>query len=131
MNVIARHAAALAFGALALQAVAGDFDGTRPFLCSVIVTNDCALGTPCIHGIAEDVNLPQFVKVDFKAKQISARGRTAPIQNSNRSNGMLMIQGEQDRRAFSLTVAEDTGAFVAAVAGDGEGFMVFGACTLY
>jgi hypothetical protein len=131
MIVIARHAAALALGALALQAWAGDFDGTRPFICSVIDTNDCALGTACIHGIAEDVNLPQFVKVDFQAKQISARGRTAPIQTSSRSNGMLMIQGEQDRRAFSLTIAEDTGAMVAAVAGDGEGFMVFGACTLY
>jgi hypothetical protein len=131
MSFIARPAAVLLFGALALQSAAADFDGTRPFICSVIDTNDCALGTPCIHGIAEDVNLPQFVKIDFKAKQISARGRTAPIQNSSRANGMLMIQGEQDQRAFSVTVAEDTGAFVAAVAGDGEGFMVFGACTLY
>jgi len=130
MGTITRHAAVLAFAAFALQCGAADFDGTKPFICSVIDTNDCALGTPCIHGIAEDVNLPQFVKIDFAGRQISARGRTATIQNAMRSNGMLVIQGTQDRRSFSITVAEDSGSLVGAIAGDEEGFVLFGACTL-
>ena len=130
MGTITRHAAALAFAAFALQCGAADFDGTKPFICSVIDTNDCALGTPCLHGIAEDVNLPQFVKIDFAGRQISARGRTATIQNAMRSNGMLVIQGTQDRRSFTITVAEDSGALVGAITGDGEGFVLFGACTL-
>ena len=130
MGSMTRHAAVLAFAALALPCGAADFDGTKPFICSVIDTNDCALGTSCIHGIAEDVNLPQFLKIDFAGRQLSARGRTAPIHNATRSNGMLMIQGSQDRRSFSITVAEDTGSLVGAIAGDEEGFIVFGACTL-
>jgi hypothetical protein len=130
MRPLAGPVAALLLAALALPAVAADFDGTKPFICSVIDTNDCALGTACIHGIAEDLNLPQFLKVDFAARQLSARGRTAPIQNAAQVNGMLVIQGTQDRRSFSITVAEDTGALVGAIAGDGEGFVVFGACTL-
>jgi hypothetical protein len=130
MASIARLAPALLLAVLGLPAGAADFDGSKPFICSVIDTNDCALGTSCIHGIAEDVNLPQFVKIDFAGRQISARGRSAPIQSTSHSNGMLVIQGAQDRRSFSLTVEENTGAFVAAIAGDGEGFVVFGACTL-
>jgi hypothetical protein len=130
MGSLTPRAAASIFAALALQAFAVDFDGTKPFICSVIDTNDCDLGTPCIHGIAEDVNLPQFVKVDFAGRQLSARGRTAPIQNATRSNGMMVIQGTQDRRSFTITVAEDSGALVGAIAGDGEGFVLFGACTL-
>ena len=130
MRSIMRHAAALAVAVFSLPCGAADFDGTKPFICSVIDTNDCALGTPCIHGIAEDVNLPQFVKIDFAGRQISARGRTATIQNAMRSNGMLVIQGTQDRRSFSITVAEDSGSLVGAIAGDEEGFVLFGACTL-
>ena len=125
-----RCAAALAFCALVTQAPAADFDGTKPFICSIIDANDCALGIACIHGLAEDVNLPQFIKVDFAAKTIGARGRTAPIQSSTRASGMLVIQGVQDKRAYSITVAEDTGSLVGTVARDGEAFAVFGACTL-
>jgi hypothetical protein len=126
----AHCAAALDLCTLAVQAAAADFDGSRPFLCAVIDANDCALGIACIHGVAEDVNLPQFIKVDFAAKTISARGRTAPIQSSTRSESMLVIQGVQQRRAFSITVADDTGSFVGTVAGDGEALAVFGACTI-
>jgi hypothetical protein len=127
----ARCAAALALCALgAAQAPAADFDGTRPFICSVIDANDCALGIACVHELAEDVNLPQFIKVDFDGKTIGARGRTTPIQSSMRANGMLFIQGVQGKRAYSITVTEDTGSFVGTVAGDGEAFAVFGSCTL-
>jgi hypothetical protein len=125
-----RCAAVLVLCVLGAQAPAADFDGSKPFICSVIDANDCALGIACVHELAEDVNLPQFIKVDFGAKTISARGRTTPIQSSTRSNGMLVIQGVQDKRAYSITVTEDRGAFVGTVAGDGEAFAVFGACTL-
>jgi hypothetical protein len=130
MTSIARGVAALGLAALALQAAAAEFDGSKPFICSVIDANDCALGTACIHELAEDINLPQFLKVDFAGKQLTARGKTAPILSSSRSNGMLVIQGVQARRSYSLTVSEETGDFVGAIAGDGEGFVVFGACTV-
>jgi hypothetical protein len=126
----ARCAAVLLLCALGAQAPAADFDGTRPFLCAVTDANDCALGIACVHELAQDVNLPQFIKVDFAAKTIGARGRTAPIQSSSRSAGMLIIQGVQDKRAYSITVDEETGSLVGTVAGDGEAFAVFGACTL-
>jgi hypothetical protein len=126
----AQGAAILLLCVLAARAPAADFDGTRPFICAVIDANDCALGIACIHELAQDVNLPQFIKVDFGAKTISARGRTAPIQSTSRSSGMLVIQGVQEKRAYSITVAEETGSFVGTVAGDGEAFAVFGACTL-
>jgi hypothetical protein len=120
-------AAALCF--TVVPAVAADFDGTKPLVCSAIEANDCALGIGCLKGLAEDVNVPQFIRLDFSARTISARGRTTKLQNHSRANGLLTIQGVENDRAFSITVSESSGKLVGAIAGDEEGFMIFGACT--
>jgi len=109
---------------------AADFDGSKPFLCSLIEAHDCAPGTACIKGLAEDLKLPQFVRIDFQARTFAARGRTSPIRNAQRVDGQLIFQGFENGRAFSVTVGESSGRVVGAIAGDGEAFVVFGACTL-
>lgn len=80
-------------------------------------------------GIAEDINVPQFIRLDFVAKTINARGRTAPMQSQGRADGMLAVQGFEGGRAYSITISEASGKLVGAIAGDEEGFVVFGACT--
>jgi hypothetical protein len=112
-----------------VPALAADFDGSRPLICSAIEANDCALGIGCLKGLAEDVNVPQFIRFDFAGKTVSARGRTTTMQNQTRANGMLAIQGFENSRAFSITVSENSGKLVGAIAGDEEGFLIFGACT--
>lgn len=114
----------------ATAAAAADFDGSKPFLCASIEASDCTSGQHCEKGLPADLNLPQFVRVDFGARSISASGRTSAIQNVTRGSGMLVMQGTDQRRAWSITVDEQTGRLVAAVAGDDEAFVVFGACTL-
>ena len=112
-----------------VPALAADFDGSKPLICSAIEANDCALGIGCLKGLAEDVNVPQFIRLDFSEKTLSARGRTTTMQNHTRANGMLTIQGIENARAFSITVSENSGKLVGAIAGDEEGFVIFGACT--
>jgi len=113
----------------AAPAVAADFDGSKPLICAAIDANDCALGIGCARGIAEDVNVPQFIRIDFSAKTITAAGRTSPMQSQARADGMLALQGFEGRRAFSITISESSGKLVGAIAGDEEGFLIFGACT--
>ena len=57
-------------------------------------------------------------------------GRESPIKNVERANGKTILQGAQAERGWTLTIAEDTGKMSATVSTDGEGFIVFGACTL-
>jgi hypothetical protein len=110
-------------------AVAADFDGSKPLICSSIEAHDCALGITCERAIAEDLNVPQFIRLDFTAKTLSARGRTSKMQSYVRSAGMLIVQGVENSRAFSVTISEASGKLVGAIAADEEGFMIFGACT--
>jgi hypothetical protein len=110
-------------------AFAADFDGSKPLICASIEAHDCGLGITCERAIAEDLNVPQFIRVDFTAKTLSARGRTTKMQSHARSDGMLIVQGVENARAFSITISEQTGKLVGAIAADEEGFMIFGACT--
>ena len=112
----------------AAPALAADFDGSKALICSTIETHDCAAGTTCERGLAEDINVPQFIRLDFAKKTISARGRTSTIRYA-RSGGMLVIQGFENNRAFSATISEQSGKLVAAIAADEAGYLIFGACT--
>jgi hypothetical protein len=83
----------------------------------------------CERAIPEDLNVPQFIRLDFIAKTMSARGRSTKMQSNTRSDGMLIVQGFENSRAFSITISEQNGKLVGAIAADEQGFMIFGACT--
>jgi hypothetical protein len=120
---------AVALCVAAASAAAADFDGSKPLICSAIETHDCIAGTLCDRGLAEDINVPQFIRLDFAAKTLSARGRSSPMKSFARGDGMLVIQGFENKRAVSITINEQSGKLVGAVAADQEGFIIFGACT--
>ena len=114
---------------------AGKYDGSVPFLCVPIVVFECADDGPdgeCKRRTAAAVNLPQFLNVDPKAMKVhsGAEGRQSPVRNVEHLNGNLIIQGGQDGRGWTMTVSEETGKMSATVSSEGEGFVVFGACTL-
>ena len=113
---------------LAAPALAAGIDGSRSLLCSTVEANDCTSGTACVRGLPQDINVPQYVKLDLAGRTISARGRTSTIQGATRVNGVLIVQGSENRRAFSFTVSEKTGRLVGAIAGEDEAFVVFGTC---
>ena len=57
-------------------------------------------------------------------------GRLSPIHRVEHVDGSLIVQGGQTGRAWSLTIAEDTGKLLATISAEGAGFVIFGACTL-
>ena len=65
---------AVIVGAVALfmapsgASAAGKYDGSVPMLCSPVVVSECRLEGECRRVTADSVNLPQFLKVDVKAK---------------------------------------------------------------
>jgi hypothetical protein len=115
-------------------AVAGDFDGSQPLLCATIKAIECGMEGECSQGTAESVNIPQFFRINFKEKMISATRetgdkRTSRIRHLDHMQGKLILQGMGDDLAWSLAVSEETGKVVITASGDQVGFVVFGACT--
>ena len=123
-------------------AVAGDFDGSKPLICAVMDLVECQPGGKCQQVTAEDVGIPQFLKINFKEKKISAiqadgGKRTTTIENFEKIDGKVIIQGAEDGIegvrdgvGWSLAIAEETGKTVLTASGDEVGFVIFGACTL-
>ena len=120
-------------GALGKTATAA-FDGASPLLCVPIEVTDCEAYGGCIVTTVEDVNIPQFIRLDFEKKTASGTlsdgtMRTVGIERMERENGMMVLQGGQEGRGWSVTIGEDTGKMTLTASGDRFGFIIFGACT--
>ena len=125
-----------------LPAVAGDFDGSKPLLCAVMDIVECGPGGNCQKVMAEEVGIPQFIRINFKEKKISATqssgsNRSTTIKNSEHIDGKLILQGAEDGvedvrdgLGWSIAISEESGKMVLTASGDEVGFVVFGACTL-
>jgi hypothetical protein len=117
-----------------LQTWAGDFDGSKPLICSVIQTVACTRDGEVDKGTAEDVDLPQFFFIDFEKKVVTGKTaegevRETKIESIKHEDGKLMIQGVQRGRAWSAVINETTGKTTIIGATDEAGFVVFAACT--
>lgn len=124
-----------------LPVTAGDFDGSQPLLCAFMDIIECNAGGECFEVTAESVNAPQFLRIDFRKKNISATRasgdkRTTKIERMERIDGKLVLQGVEDGEegvrdglGWSLAIGEATGKLVLTASGDQVGFVIFGACT--
>jgi hypothetical protein len=111
---------------------AARFDGSVPMLCASTVVMECGAEGECRRGTPASVNLPEFLKVDVAAKRVYAEGtgRESPIRNLEHLDGVLVLQGGQNGRAWSMTITEATGKMSSTISTEGEGFVIFGACTV-
>jgi hypothetical protein len=109
---------------------AGKYDGSVPFLCVPTAVAECVAEGECRPGTAESENLPDFFKIDLKAKTVRTedKGRQSPIERIERAPGEVVLSGSESGRAWVLMVQEKTGRMSAAVTGDGESFVIFGIC---
>ena len=87
---------------IAVSAVeAGDFDGTRPLLVSVIRAVECVPDGTCSEVPLASIELPQFLKIDFTKKTIrsAAADDETPatmIERQEVVDGKLILQGAED-----------------------------------
>ena len=114
--------------------VADDLSGEDVLLCSATQATVCTAEGECNTGPPWNWNIPQFVEVNLKGKIVSTtkasgENRSTPIKNMERKDGLLVLQGVENRRAFSFVVEETTGNLSAAVAREEITVSVFGGCT--
>ena len=119
---------------VSLGAVAADFDGSRPSLMAIIDVIACHPGGVCETMTPQEAGLPRFLEIDVVKKEIREIGdaeeeRRTMIQNVTTGESVLVLQGAQNGRGWSLTITEARGEAVAKVSDPVSGFVLFGACT--
>ena len=115
---------------------AADFDGSQPLLCAVTRIVEYTQKEGCKEILAEDVNLPEFLVIDFSKKTIESMeegGRVSVIDSIKEIEGKLILQGAEGGPrgggGWTLAIQEGNGKFVLTASGDLVALVVFGACT--
>lgn len=126
--------AALVAATGATASRADDLTGQQRFLCTASQVTLCYTDGDCDKGSPWDFDVPQFIEVDLQAKRLSTtkasgQSRTTPIVNMQRDAGQVVLQGYENKRAFSFLIDEKTGWMTVAVARRDVAVTVFGACT--
>jgi len=141
MKIIGKQVFVIVASCFGVTAIAADFNGSETLLCSFAQVVECDLGSECHDVTSESVDAPDFVKLDFRRKKItaiSAGVESAPddIDNVLDLASYVVVQGVQggaegaaDTLAWSASINHETGLIVVTAAGENAGFVVFGACT--
>ena len=117
---------------------ATSFDGSKPLICAMMKAMECTPEDGCEEVTVESINVSQFVKIDFKKKEITAinTDKKTPIEHMEHVDGKIIIQGAEegiegirDGVGWTAAIAEDTGKMIVTASGEQVGFVIFGACT--
>ena len=124
----------LAIIALAQMAPAGDLGEATEILCSPSWVISCAENHVCETGLPTEWNIPEHVIADLEKKTLSSPGaggetRKTAIESAHPENGLIIIQGHELGRAFSLVVSESTGSLSGSITTENLTIAIFGGCT--
>jgi hypothetical protein len=123
-----------AAAALAPIAGADDLTGQDRILCAAVEVTRCLESGTCTSELPWNLNIPQFIEIDLKAKtfsttRASGENRATAIRTLIREDELLVLQGFEAGRAFSFVIHEPSGMASVAVARDGLTVSIFGSCT--
>ena len=138
MNVRTLNLVAFVTGLFGTSIAAADFVGTEALMCSLGHVIECIVDSECRTVTNSSVDAPDFVKLNFRKKQIVSMtaGKDSPAQDITVTDltTHLFVQGTQgsgqgDALGYSLSIDKATGQMTGAAAGENAGFIIFGACT--
>ena len=123
----------LAAMVLPLAVSAADLDGSKTLICAPMGAYHCKVVGGCEVMDREDME-NRFLRIDFERKKISGAGLVQNDLNSDidrleRTEEALILQGEEDGLAWSISIDRKDGDMGITVSGPEDGFVIFGACT--
>ena len=125
-------------GLLLLGSSATAIDTSETILCAVTQVNECVDGFGCEAVLPELVNVPTFIWVAMKKNRLRTNQNNAgsKIVNMVILDGRHILQGAEDGdpdqidgAAWTLSIEDETGRFVGAIAVEQASISLFGACT--
>jgi hypothetical protein len=125
---------ATALLALSGALAADDLTGSQSFICSAWHAAVCNTDGACDNTEAWRLNMPDFLKVDLRGKELvtpesSDEPRASPIETIARESGQIFLSGRQAERAWTWIVNETSGEGVLALVSENSSVTVFTVCT--
>jgi len=117
---------------------ASAIDTSKPFLCASMQVHECIDGRACEAVLPEEVNVPTFMRVDVKGREIRVLKDAPPtkIRSIAKIEDRLVLQGAEDGNprqpdgtGWTMSIENDTGRFVATATLLQGAVVIFGACT--
>ena len=112
------------------SAPAGDFDGSKLFICAPVEALDCSAGDACAKGTPDDIGAPAFLRIDVAQKAVIGPKRTSAIQFMDRSDAQLLLQGTEMGYAWTIAVDQSSGKMAVSLVNLEGVFVLFGSCTV-
>ena len=114
-------------------AFAGRIDGQSPMICAVTEVVECDAIGNCVRDLPQNMNIPDFIHVDFDARRMSA---TRPdgeeveteILNMTVDDANIVLQGVQGGKGWSLLANQSDGHMTLTASDLDAAFVMFGAC---
>ena len=125
----ARWATALLLATAGSAAAAG-FDGKSVLECTPASASQCDTAAACESVTLEEIGVPGPVRVDFKGKKLSSLDgqRTSPIRSVEINETVLIVQGSQNGRGWSIAIDRASGAMSGTIAESAGAFVLAGTC---
>src|ERR1700731_2324955 len=88
----------------AILCQAGEFDGKKPFVCTLVDVASCVPGHECARESADAIGVPHFFTVDVAKTEVSetspsgSTGRTSRIDRVDHAPGSLLLSGVEGDR---------------------------------
>ena len=108
-------------------------DGKKALICSVNSVTACPDSGHCLQGQARAFDLPEFIAVDFAAKQVrttkdSGDEAVSPIKNQENSRNQILLQGVENGHGWSMAIDTTHGRMTIGTTGADVSYILFGAC---
>jgi hypothetical protein len=116
---------------LAGAAGAQGLDASKPLRCALAETSECDELAACSEVSSEQIELPDGWRIDFAAKQlVSLDGqRASPIGAVELLDAVLVLQGHQNGRGWTLVVERASGRLSGTIASAEGAFVLAGGCS--
>ena len=128
---MARILAAVLFAVLVGSAQYGQA-AESPYVCALAQAFECTPEEGCKSWSIEEMALPRFIQVDYAGKTVRSLDKNAQrevntFSEVTRLEGIIVVHGVE-KRGWSMTLNEQSGALALSATGDAESFVLFGNC---
>lgn len=111
-----------------INALAADFDGSKPLICAPTEAVDLLAGEDIHKARPADIGAPSFLRVDIANKKISGPNRDTPIKFVEKDKLQILLQGTELGFAWTLALDQKEGGMTITFVDHAGAVVLSGAC---